>query len=173
MYAFPRRSVGTRGPCTLWPPSSMAPDNPATSIPKTPATSITLSLALLIPPLALLRADALVAPSPLLRGEKFTSPCSHAPAWEQKTSSVMYAFPRRSVGTRGPCTLWPPPSMAPDNPATSIPKTPATSITLSLALLIPPLALLRADALAAPSPPQRGEIYFSLFPCSRVGTKNE
>ena len=56
---------------------------------------------LLIPPLALLRAALYAAPSPPQGGDKrFASPCSHAPAWEQETVSVMYAFPRRSVGTR-------------------------------------------------------------------------
>ena len=199
MYAFPRRSVGTR--------KESIPKTPATSIPlallipplallraaplprllplkggeiyfslfpcsrvgtrsgqrnvciptqergnekracQTPATSI--PLALLIPPLALLRA----APLPRLlppRGERFISPCSHAPAWEQEAVSVMYAFPRRSVGTR---------------------KTDNIN-HLHSGLVDPPSGTAAGCALAAPSPPKGGEIYFSLFPCSRVGTRS-
>ena len=113
MYAFPRRSVGTR--------------------------KITFSLPCCSPLWRCYgRPCRAISPS---RGERFISPCSHAPAWEQETVSVMYAFPRRSVGTR------------------------------KLALLLPPLALLRAAPLPRLLPLKGGEICFSLFPCSRVGTR--
>ena len=139
MYAFPRRSVGTRNSCNI---NKHQPDP-------------------VDPPSGAAAGYALAAPSPPQGGERFASPCSHAPAWEQETVSVMYAFPRRSVGTRsvlgGGITghleafprrsvgtrrgiwlcayhphplpsgergfIWP--AMAPDNLVTSIPKTPA------------------------------------------------
>ena len=75
------------------------------TLPRGNAYGSSITLTLLIPPLALLRATPLPRLLPL-RGERFASPCSHAPAWEQETVSVMYAFPRRSVGTRDSALLW-------------------------------------------------------------------
>ena len=187
-------------------------NNLATSIPKTPATSVTLTLALLIPPLALLRAAPLPRLLPLKGGEICLSlfPCSRVGTG---MVSVMYAFPRRSVGTRNISHPHPdlvdPPSGAAAGYALAAPsppqggrdllvlfpcsrvgtrngqcnvciptqergnekKTPATSVTLTLALLIPPLALLRATPLPRLLPLRGGEICLSLFPCSRVGTR--
>ena len=187
MYAFPRRSVGTRNehakllqhqsPCPVDPPLWRCCG---------------------------LRPCRAFSPS---RGERFISPCSHAPAWEQEAVSVcmhshagaweqengqrMYAFPRRSVGTReqeAVSVMYAFPRRSVGTRKTRggqrnvcIPtqergnekracQTPATSIPL--ALLIPPLALLRAAPLPRLLPLKGGEIYFSLFPCSRVGTRS-
>ena len=188
---FPCSGVGTRNgqrnvciptqergnekirPCTLWPAPSMAPDNPEKSMPKTPATLIAFSLALLVPPLALLRAAPLSRLLPLRGGEICFSlfPCSGVGTRNGQRNVCIPTQERGNEKIR-PCTLWPAPSMAPDNPEKSMPKTPATLIALSLALLIPPLALLRATPLSRLLPLRGGEICFSLFPCSGVGTRN-
>ena len=234
MYAFPRRSVGTRNPGLVDPPSGAAagcalaaPSPPQggrdllvslfpcsrvgtrngqrnVCIPtqergnekKTPATSVTLTLALLIPPLALLRATPLPRLLPLKGGEICLSlfPCSCVGTG---MVSVMYAFPRRSVGTRNP-GLVDPRSGAAVGCALAAPSPPqGGEICLSLfpcsrvgtgmvsvmyafprrsvgtrnpGLVDPPSGAAAGYALAAPSPPQGGEICLSLFPCSRVGT---
>ena len=153
MYAFPRRSVGTRNyHAGLRLPAHQSPSLWG----RVGGSSrrrrhwrggvsgfaiITISLALLIPPLARLWAMPLPRLLPLRGGGgRFASPCSHAPAWEQETVSVMYAFPRRSVGTRN--TLFDPPSGAP-----------------------------AGCALAAPSPPQGGRDLFLLVPMLPRGNK--
>ena len=157
-----------------------------------------------LPPLALLRAAPLPRLLPLKGGGICFSlfPCSRVGTG---TVSVMYAFPRRSVGTRnypplallraaplprllplkggGICfSLFPCARVGTRNGQRNvcIPtqergnekracQTPATSIPL--ALLIPPLALLRAAPLPRLLPLKGGGICFSLFPCSRVGTR--
>ena len=92
-----------------------------------------------------------------------SSPCSHAPAWEQETVSVMYAFPRRSVGTRI-LNLYDYNA----GPRLSVHQSPSPWGRVGG---VKPQAQTPAGrgASACQNPPY---CFFSLFPCSRVGTRN-
>ena len=183
------------------------------TLPRGNAYGSSITLTLLLSPLALLRAGPCRAFSPS-RGKRFASPCSHAPAWEQETVSVMYAFPRRSVGTRKPASsshagVWETCLIASRRFARHlrgrceyipvrfglrhpwlrtilkracqkllqhqflVPTLPrgnayGSSITLTL---LPPSGAPAGWPLPRLLPLKGGEICFSLFPCSGVGTR--
>ena len=81
--------------------------------------------------------------------ERFVSPCSHAPVWKQETVSVMYAFPRRSVGTRDLFLL--------------VPMLPCGDKKHGQRNVCIPTQERGNEKITLP---------LSLFPCSRVGTRN-
>ena len=86
-----------------------------------------------------LRPCRAISPS---RGERFVSPCSHAPRVGTRNGQRNVCIPTQERGNEktGPVD--------------------------------PPLALLRATPLSRHLPLKGGEICFSLFPCFRVGTRN-
>ena len=114
------------------------------------------------------------------------SPCSHAPAWEQETVSAMYAFPRRSVGTRirfaSPCSHAPAWEQETVSVMYAFPRRSVGTKNTSKVLIscninhsgpVEPLWCCCGLCPCCAFSPSRGERFASpLFPCPRVGTRN-